>query len=349
MASSLRGSRVHGTGQPLSALVTAATISSTVTTPSPLASTAGQLLRLSLPSAMATPRTISSMVTVPSPLQSPVHGSADAAAKVVVVTWKAPAPLFSRTVTYQAPARGALISQEPKGVGPASAQSKICVVGALPARANRSKSLIWLSKPEPLPIWPLSPMRNTAVPSGTSNWRCASAPLALSSPPAAVVAVSALPTAGRSQLSVPRSVPAVASIHARFTNTSLSKALSGARHVLLWPPEVTPATTGPAPKSINSGPPESPSHELAPVPENSQQMWVSFGMSSGHSAVVTVPVRLMPLSSVLPRPVAVVPKPTMVPAVPTPGRCATFKGLGAMPVTESPRVTTATSPRTANW
>ena len=120
----------------------------------------------------------------------------------------------------------------------------------------------------------------------------------------------------------------------------------------LKPPEVTPATRSPAPKSMNSGPPESPEQVLESSPGaprgdvNAQHTCVASGMPSVHVWVVTLPVRLIPESSVAP---AVMPKPTMLPSVPGAALPVALIGLGATPVTGVAKRMTALSPETAKW
>src|ERR1700687_4186844 len=67
-------------GQPLKALLTALSSSSTVTSPSPFASNTRQAASGRLPRAMLTPWSNSSTVTKPSPLQSPTQAPLDAPA-----------------------------------------------------------------------------------------------------------------------------------------------------------------------------------------------------------------------------------------------------------------------------
>ena len=67
------GTGVGGAKHPPNAVFTAATSSATVTSPSPLRSSARQSAAGRLSRAMFVPSTSSSMVTAPSPSQSPAH------------------------------------------------------------------------------------------------------------------------------------------------------------------------------------------------------------------------------------------------------------------------------------
>ena len=57
---------------------------------------------------------------------------------------------------------------------------------------------------------------------------------------------------------VERSAPVVAWMKARFAKTSASKEESAGRQLVAAPPDVTPTTLSPPPRSAKSGPPESP-------------------------------------------------------------------------------------------
>src|SRR5436190_722335 len=85
------------------------------------------------------------------------------------------------------------------------------------------------------------------------------------------------------------------------------------------PIESTPDTTGPDPRSVINGPPESPWQVVEPDPLKFQHTWLASTTGSpvieaGQAPVVTLPTRFTPLPGFAAPPVP--PKPTMVPCVP---------------------------------
>src|SRR5581483_7827399 len=82
------------------------------------------------------------------------------------------------------------------------------------------------------------------------------------------------------------------------------------------PPDATPATADPAPRSTKRGPPGAPEHVSDCLRSKLRHTEVSLETSLAHGPIGTSPERLRPKSCALP---IVRPNPTIVPGVPAGG------------------------------
>src|SRR3990172_4621234 len=114
------------------------------------------------------------------------------------------------------------------------------------------------------------------------------------------------------------------------------------------PPEWTPATASPAPRLAKSGPPESPKQMVESVPggptgdSRLQHTCVALGTPAPEQLpVLTAPTRLIWESGAL---AEVLPKPTIVPAVPNAGEAAVLIAEGRTDRSGPRSASTATPP-----